>query len=113
METDWPSEWLRAALRLAVLALVDRTERAYGYRIAALLAKGGLGEIQGGTLYPLLRRLEQDDLVRSWWEEGISGPGRKHYRITTAGSAELERGRRLWSEFSVTVRKILNDGMES
>ena len=56
---EWPSEWARAALPAAVLALVS-DEDAYGYLIAQRLAAAGFGTVKGSTLYPLLARLEQD-----------------------------------------------------
>src|SRR5690625_7349935 len=59
--TPYPSEWLRGVLELCVLrVLADGA--TYGYAIAAELAQAGLGEIKGGTLYPLLGRLEKNAL---------------------------------------------------
>ena len=54
---DLPTEWLRAVLSLAVLSIVAEGE-TYGYAVAQRLQAAELGEIKGGTLYPLLNRLE-------------------------------------------------------
>src|SRR5690625_898005 len=90
--TPYPSEWLRGVLELCVLrVLADGA--TYGYAIAAELAQAGLGEIKGGTLYPLLGRLEKNALVTAEWRAGEGGPGRKYFALTAAGRAELDSGR--------------------
>lgn len=100
METPrWPAEWLRSVLTGAVLSIVSEGE-AYGYLIAQRLAEAGLGTVKGGTLYPLLARLEHDGDVTATWREGASGPGRKYYAITAAGVARLEAHRADWTEFT-------------
>ena len=64
------SEWLRGVLQPCVLqCLADGP--AYGYAIIARLAEAGLGEIKGGTLYPLLARLETRELVTVAEIEGL------------------------------------------
>ena len=63
MSTDpWPGEWLRGVLDVCVLAVLAEGT-TYGYAISARLDELGLGAVKGGTLYPLLTRLEQAGLV--------------------------------------------------
>lgn len=95
----WPTEWLRGVLEVCVLGLLADGP-TYGYAIAADLAQAGLGTVKGGTLYPLLNRLESGGLVDIEWRAGEGGPGRKYYRLSEAGLGELERQARTWSEFS-------------
>lgn len=103
------SEWLRGVLELCVLrALADGP--SYGYAIAAALAGAGLGEIKGGTLYPLLARLETHGLVAVEWRTGEGGPGRKYVALTDAGRTELEHGITQWRTFSATVTDHLRPG---
>lgn len=104
--TDWPGEWVRAALPGAVLALVSE-EDAYGYLIAQRLATAGFGTIKGSTLYPLLARLEQDGVLASTWQDGSGGPGRKYYSITDAGRHRLQEHRRFWQDFTTTTAAVL------
>lgn len=100
MSTDpWPSEWLRGVLDLCVLAALAEGE-TYGYAITARLDELGLGAVKGGTLYPLLARLEQADLVTTQWRPGVGGPGRKYFALTTVGRAELARRGRAWRAFA-------------
>jgi len=56
---DWPPSWTRASLELAVLALVCAHGPTHGYDVARRLRDAGLGEVKGGTLYPVLGRLEE------------------------------------------------------
>ncbi|PPG37415.1 PadR family transcriptional regulator [Pseudoclavibacter sp. RFBA6] len=104
--SDWPGEWVRAALPGAVLALVG-DEDAYGYLIAQRLAAAGFGTIKGSTLYPLLARLEQDGVLTSTWQDGSGGPGRKYYSITEAGRHQLREHRRSWGDFTTTTTAVL------
>lgn len=96
--TKWPSEWLRGVLTAAVLSIVN-AEETYGYLVAQRLREGGLGVVKGGTLYPLLTRLEQDGDVIGSWREGAGGPGRKYYSITPAGNQHLAALRAEWQIF--------------
>ena len=110
---SWPAQWLRGVLELCVLALVADDE-TYGYAIAQQLETAGFGRVKGGTLYPILLRLEEDALVTSDWREGEAGPGRKFYRVTEAGRTELDRRRRHWAAFTDTADKLLHrTGRES
>ncbi|ALU38719.1 PadR family transcriptional regulator [Kocuria flava] len=96
------SEWLRGVLGLCVLRTLAGGP-SYGYAIATALAEAGLGEVKGGTLYPLLARLEKNALVTVEWRAGEGGPGRKYFALTEAGRAELEQGTARWRTFAATV----------
>jgi PadR family transcriptional regulator PadR len=102
----WPSHWLRGTLQLCVLAVVAE-ETTYGYAITRRLKAAGLGSVNGGTLYPILTRLERDGLVTSSWQDGSSGPGRKYFAITPAGLEHLTTEAGLWQAFSATVTALV------
>jgi len=97
-EVRWPGEWLRGVLELCVLGVLADGP-TYGYAIAQRLADAGLGTVKGGTLYPLLARLDADGLVQSSWHAGEGGPGRKYFALTAAGRRELSARARLWGQF--------------
>ena len=105
-EERWPAEWLRGVLELCVLAVLER-EHTYGYVIAQRLAEAGLGSVKGGTLYPLLARLERDGLAASSWAPGQTGPGRKYVEISDAGRAELRRRTHAWRRFVAGTERLL------
>ena len=98
-DTAWPGEWLRGVLDLCVLAVLDDGP-TYGYAIAARLEELGIGQPKGGTLYPLLGRLEQAGHVTSQWQPGEGGPGRKYFLLTPDGRAHLRAQARAWRTFT-------------
>lgn len=82
----WPSAWVRAALEPAILGALMGGP-LHGYGIAQALAARGFGTLRGGSLYPVLARLEEAGHVSTRWVEGQGGPGRKDYALTDAGRA--------------------------
>lgn len=106
-QQPWPSEWMRGVLSLAVLRVLADGP-TYGYAIASTLEESGLGAVKGGTLYPLLSRLEAAGHVTIQWRAGEGGPGRKYFALTDAGSAHLadEAGR--WRAFTQTTTDFID-----
>jgi DNA-binding PadR family transcriptional regulator len=101
---------LRLELRrgVVVLAVLSQLETArYGYSLIQRLAEQGL-EIEEGTLYPLLRRLEKQGLLASEWEVGEARP-RKYYRISPLGQQVLATLIGEWLETVEVMRNILGD----
>lgn len=98
-EHSWPSEWLRGVLTLAVMRVLADGP-TYGYAIIARLEEQRFGRFKGGTLYPLLGRLEQAGHVTVDWRAGDGGPGRKYFALTPEGERALQSGAELWASFS-------------
>jgi PadR family transcriptional regulator PadR len=90
MSDQWPQAWTRAAIEMCVLGLVRQSGPTHGYEIAQRLRGAGLGDIKGGTLYPVLGRLEDRGHLRSHWAGGVGGPGRKVVGITDEGVRVLD-----------------------
>ena len=107
-----PAEWLRGLLDVCVLAVIGQGP-TYGYRIASALTTAGLGDVKGGTLYPLLSRAERDGLVATHWEAGDGGPGRKFYRLTAAGRRRLDELTGQWRSFSTIIDDVLGTTQET
>jgi PadR family transcriptional regulator, regulatory protein PadR len=103
---DRRGQWLRGVLDLCVLGLLAGRE-SYGYELTQSLGAAGLGPIQGGTLYPVLLRLQRAGLVDAYWQEGASGPARKYYRLTAAGDRVLADSAADWRVFAGGVSGIL------
>jgi PadR family transcriptional regulator PadR len=94
----------KGVLDLCVLALLSR-EDSYAYEIASRLAAGiGMGE---GTIYPLMRRMQADGLVKTYLVETPSGPPRKYYKLTAAGRTAFAEQRAEWEAFAGAVGKIV------
>lgn len=96
-------ELRRGSLILAVLAEL-RSER-YGYTLRQALASLGL-EIEEGTLYPLLRRLESQGLLISEWREE-DRRNKRFYRLSTEGQAMLGRLTDEWRGLNAALDRIL------
>lgn len=86
----WPQAWVRAVLEVALLGVLSQGP-AHGYGLAEILAAQGFGRLRGGSLYPVLARLEDAGDVTTTWQDGSGGPGRKLYTITDTGRHRRER----------------------
>jgi len=96
----------KGVLELCVLTLLSRAD-SYGYEIATrLMQEVGMGE---GTIYPLMRRMQDDGLVSTYLVEGPGGPPRKYYRMTEAGRTTLMAQRSEWKAFIASVENMLGD----
>ena len=96
-------ELRRGILPLAVLAQLN--EEQYGYSLLTGLAEQGL-EIDQGTLYPLLRRLEAQGLLESVWRLEEARP-RRYYKLSTQGKTVLEQSKEDWIRLSTVLSNIL------
>lgn len=63
---------------------------AYGYEIAQRLEESGIGKYNKGSIYRLLRQLEDSGMVSSTWDTSKDGPARRIYDLTDGGSLFLE-----------------------
>lgn len=103
------SQLKKGVLDLCVLALLDRKD-SYAYEIAAQLTQTvDMGE---GTIYPLMRRLQQDGYVNTYLQESPTGPPRKYYAITPTGRASLTTQKNEWQQFTDAVNQILGETHE-
>lgn len=98
-DSDFNQELMRAALPQAVLAVLSHGE-SHGYAIAEALRRHGFTRIKGGTLYPLLKRLEDQGLVEHSWQHDQAGPGRKQFTLTEQGREELGLSAATWRRLS-------------
>ena len=96
-------ELRRGIITLAVLSQLD--EEQYGYSLIQLLAEKGL-QVEQGTLYPLLRRLESQGLLESTWNVEGSRP-RRYYRISAQGQELLPRLKTEWSAMVQAMESML------
>ena len=105
-EQQWPGEWMRGVLSLCVLAVVAEGE-TYGYAVAQRLQAAGLGVVKGGTLYPVLARLQEDGLLIASWQAGDGGPGRKFFAVTSTGREVLRERSQSWLTFTERAAGLL------
>lgn len=98
-------ELRRGVLTLAVLAALR--DEGYGYSLQQRLTGRGL-VIEQGTLYPLLRRLDEQGLLDSDWNVEGARP-RKYYRLSREGRRVLERLNQEWLDLIEVVGGLLDD----
>ncbi len=104
-QEKFTQELRRGALILAVLSQLK--EARYGYALIDQLAKQGL-DIEQGTLYPLLRRLEEQELLQSEWNVEGSHP-RRYYVINPMGRELLLVLIDDWEQLNVVMGGLLSE----
>jgi DNA-binding PadR family transcriptional regulator len=97
-------ELRRGVIVLAVLSRLDQEQ--YGYSLIKNLADNGL-EIDQGTLYPLLRRLESQGLLQSNWRVESDRP-RRYYVFSDEGRTLLPRLKEEWNSIVAMLAKMLS-----
>lgn len=97
------AEQRRGSLILVVLSMLK--EPLYGYALARKLEGSGLAVSQD-TLYPMLRRLEDQGLLESSWIVDENRP-RKYYRTAEPGIHTLEELSQRWLHYTETIKEIL------
>ena len=97
------NELRRGTLVLTVLSQLH--EPRYGYSLKRRLADGGL-EVEQGTLYPLLRRLEKQGLLDSEWSVETSRP-RRYYLLNQAGRETLDTLAHEWHTLTQVMERLL------
>jgi PadR family transcriptional regulator, regulatory protein PadR len=101
---------------LVLLSVLDKDGGPmYGYQIAKLVEESHAGGafIKLGTLYPVLRSLEENGLLLSEVEPSVTGPPRRYYRITADGRSALRRWQTIWLQtqdmVGVHLKGVKND----
>jgi PadR family transcriptional regulator PadR len=100
---------LQGTLDLMVLQTLETLGAQHGYAIAARLEQvsGGALQLNMGTLYPALMRLEQRGLVRGEWGTTDSNRKARFYALTVAGRRQLARERDAWDRMTEIMQTVL------
>ena len=93
-----PKNW-----SVPVILVVLREEYTHGYELMERLEEFGFEEINPGTLYRTLRRMEKEGLCESEWETYKCGPARRMYSVTNAGEETLTA----WAEGCKKYQEVL------
>lgn len=99
------SDILRGHTETMILNILSHGD-SYGYEITKHLHKKseGLVDIKDATIYTALSRMEKDQLITTYWGEGIGGARRRYYSITTLGR---DKYKQLVSDWRITI-EVLN-----
>jgi PadR family transcriptional regulator PadR len=98
----------KGVLELCILSILSQGD-AYPTEIIDKL-KGTKLVVVEGTLYPLLTRLKNTGLLGYRWEESMSGPPRKYYKLTEIGEQYLKELQLAWQELVDAVNKTIELG---
>ena len=99
-------ELVGASTRLLILRVLSDSPN-YGYEIVKQVneAANDFFTWQEGTIYPALRKLEKEGLLRSQWEDAGGNRKRKYYYITKQGREAVKDGTKEWKEFYRLILK--------
>jgi transcriptional regulator len=106
--TPQPTDRLQGTLDLLVLRVLQQ-ERMHGWGIAQqiqLISRDVL-QVNQGSLYPALRRLEERGWIAAEWGTSENNRRARFYRLTAGGRRQLARETRRWEEFVEAVTRVL------
>ncbi len=98
------TQFKKGALELCVLSQLMQGDK-YGYELTERISMEM--SIAGGTLYPILRKLREDDYVTTYLVESESGPARKYYRLTEKGRQYQRAVKQEWEAFARAVNQLI------
>jgi PadR family transcriptional regulator PadR len=104
------AEVLQGTLDLMVLQTLDSLGPLHGYAIAARLEQvsGGALQLNMGTLYPALMRLEQRGLLRGEWGTTEANRKARFYALTSSGRRQLAREKHAWDRMAGIIHTLLH-----
>lgn len=105
------TQLLKGVLEGCVLFMIAE-EEVYGYQLVQKLRKAGFTDIVGGTVYPVLQKLEKKACIIGEIKPSTEGPDRKYYTITAEGLRVAHVFQQEWQEFSSIVNQFMKRGEE-
>ncbi len=111
MSNKGKADVLQGTLDLMILQTVSTLGSLHGYAIAARIGQVSNGSIQlnMGTLYPGLMRLEQRGLIRAEWKNTENNRRARYYSITAAGRKQLATERAEWDRMASVMQALLSE----
>src|ERR1051325_9911117 len=107
-------ELLQGTLDLIILQTLRWGPR-HGYGIAQILRSTSADtlQIETGSLYPALHRLEKAKLIASGWDTSDKGQLVKIYELTAAGKKQLQAERSRWEQLSSAIAALMNKPLQA
>jgi transcriptional regulator len=106
-----PNDLVQGTLDLLILRTVA-PEPMHGWAIAKRIQQISqeVLQVQQGSLYPALHRLEQQGWIRAKWAESETGRQAKFYALTAAGRGQLEKETAQWARLSGAINLVVSEG---
>src|SRR6516225_6012874 len=103
-----PNNLVQGTLDLLILKTIS-PEPKHGWAVAKRIQQisGEVLQVQQGSLYPALHRLEQKAWIKAKWAESETGRQAKFYSLTSAGRAQLEKEAANWSRLSAAINLVV------
>lgn len=102
------TQLLKGVLDGCVLQVISERE-IYGYELVQYLKENGFPNMVGGTIYPLLQKLERQNLIYSRLKPSQEGPDRKYFYVTPEGQDYLVQFKTQWETLVVNVNQIMKE----
>lgn len=100
------TQLLKGTLDNAILMIIAQGE-TYGYALLQQLQAAGFGAVTEGTVYPLLLKMQRNQLIVAHRHAIATGPDRKYYRITAAGEAHLQAFLPQWQQLVKAMNQLI------
>lgn len=103
------SQLLKGILEGCILSIIYQ-QPTYGYVLSVRLQDFGLSDVSEGSIYPILLRLQKENLIQGEMKKSASGPKRKYYYLTADGHDALNQFVHHWETIKQPVDKIIEKG---
>lgn len=100
------SQLLKGILESCILSIIKQ-QPTYGYELSVRLHEFGLTDVSEGSIYPILLRLQKEELIHGVMEKSEAGPKRKYYYLTTEGEEALNQFIYHWQNIKEPVDQII------
>ena len=104
----WESQVRKGMLDFIILLCLERKEY-YGYEMIKTIKETAEMNLSEGTIYPLLNRLKNEELISSRWVEMPTGIPRKYYQITDKGKKALVEMKNSWKQFNASLQSLMEE----
>ncbi|UOB98929.1 MULTISPECIES: PadR family transcriptional regulator [Bacillus cereus group] len=98
----WINQLKKGVFELTLLSLIKK-ESMYGYELTNSLKDYKFMNLANGAIYPILKRLTQNEWITYHWIESAEGPKRKYYQITKKGEKILKER---WSDYQKIYKEL-------
>lgn len=100
------AQFKKGVLELIILMYVSKKDM-YGYELVSEVSK--VINVAEGTIYPILKRLTNDNYFTTYLKESNEGPPRKYYHLTTDGFLRAKQLKKEWLDFHFNVHKFIKE----
>ncbi|HKD09805.1 MAG TPA: PadR family transcriptional regulator [Bryobacteraceae bacterium] len=103
------SDKLQGSLEVLILKVLSRRPNIHGYAIITAIRQvsAEVLQVEDGSLYPALHRMEQAGWIRAKWSARDAGDRRRVYELTRAGHKQLAQDEVRWQSVTLAINRVL------